>query len=164
MATDFTDLGLRLHLVGLATTNPLTNAYTGGDQPSDPYYCKEQFQAGAATGLIASINATFDPATVITDIRVKLQGMPRPEFASLFGGAGAWVDLPSSRISTGANPTVEQIFIASPGNPVVDALAIGASLGLHPRFFYQLRLLAKYTTAGGGAKAGDIVYGYVNAF
>jgi len=164
MAVDQTDLGLRLHLVGLAATNPLTAAYTNGDQPADPFFGKEPFSAGAATGLICAVNATFDPATTLTDIRVKLQGLVRPEVASLFAGAGAWIDLPSSRVSTGAAAVAEQIFVASAGNPVTDALAIGASLGLHPRFFYQMRIIGKYTTAGAGAKAGDSVSAYINAF
>lgn len=165
MSQDVTDLGKRLNLVGLAATNPLQNGvYAAGLQPSDPLFgaaLSPQFLAGNGNLIQVSVEALFDAATALTDIRVKLQGLPRPEFAGLLG-SDRYIDLKTYRVGADTSLT-EHIFVASAGNPVCDVLQFGAVSSLAvPRFFYKFQLIAKATALA--PKAGDAAIAYVNAF
>src|SRR5437868_8007591 len=92
------DLGLILHLIGGAAgaTNLISATYQAGLQPADTVPSSPQFMAGMGRQLMISIAGVFDAASVVTDIRFKLQGVPRDELSTLAPfstGSNRWVDI-----------------------------------------------------------------------
>lgn len=163
------DLGLRLHLVGGAggVTNLISGTYQAGVQASDSPLLSPQFYGGRGQVAMVSVAASFDAATAVTDMRIKLQGVPRPEFLTLFptlfplsgtlAGSG-WVDILTldhlGNKGTGAT-VAEHIYLASAGNTLFDTL-----IATEAYMFYQLQIAAECT--GSATKAGDIAQAWVN--
>ena len=147
MSQNFADLGQKLNLVGGGAGSG--NLINGTYQPGATFY------ADAAQQLDVALVLTFDAATVLTDIRVKLQG----RHASW--PAGVWQDIPTTKGSTQASPPVaEQVFTASAGATIVDSLQCLS--GQHKFYSGGFQIVAKATAAA--TKPGDTVAGEIMAW
>jgi hypothetical protein len=163
------DLGLRLHLIGGAAgaSNLISGTYQAALQAADTFPSSPQFSAGMGRQLMVTIAGVFDAASVVTDIRFKLQGMPRDDLATLAPfstGSNRWVDiytvdhLGRAGTAVGGATDAEHVYTLATvgvGNPFVDVL-----MTMNASMFSQLQVVAEAT--GGATKAGDIVFAWAN--
>ena len=117
-------------LAGASLQQNVYNPLTGSTVRSSDY-----------TALMVFLGITFDAASTVADIRVKLQGFDKV--------IGQWFDLQTARMTTGL-VAAEHIFRGAAGTTVGDELATTNEFGCD-----QVRLVAQVT--GTAAKAGDAV-------
>jgi hypothetical protein len=106
------------------------------------------FHAGRTGSLAVWLRVSFDAATTVTGIVLKLQ--------ATYDGTNWW-DIPSTNNATTIDTQIEHTVAASAGNTVNYLLATES----HRLSLNGMRVVAKGT--GGATKTGDIVLGYGTA-